>query len=89
MTTSTDDELSVRLRILKTSADAYQYAPLSLNMDVMMANLGRALDALEAVLAIAAKHEHGATRWEDPLPVPSWIPELREAISERMLRAED
>jgi hypothetical protein len=39
------------------------------------------LAALEAVLALAAKHEHGALRWQDPLPVPEWIPQVRGAIA--------
>lgn|ERR1017187_9298790 len=43
--------------------------------------------ALEAVMDLAAKHEHGALRWQDPLPVPEWIPLVREAIS-RALRGE-
>lgn len=49
------------------------------------ADVPRLLAVVEAVLALAAKHEHGATRWEDPLPVPAWIPELREAISRALL----
>ena len=44
--------------------------------------------AVEAVLAVAAKHEHGATRWADPLPVPTWIPELREAVSGGLFEGE-
>jgi hypothetical protein len=39
------------------------------------------LAALEAVLALAAKHEHGALRWLDPLPVPEWIQQVRDTIT--------
>jgi hypothetical protein len=52
------------------------------------ADVPRLLAAVEKVLALAAKHEHGATRWEDPLPVPTWIPELREVISRELLGPE-
>ena len=38
------------------------------------------LAAIDAVEAVCAKHEHGATRWADPLPVPEWIKEIRTAI---------
>jgi hypothetical protein len=40
----------------------------------------RTAAALDAVMALAAKHEHGALRWQDPLPVPGWIPEVRAAM---------
>jgi hypothetical protein len=49
----------------------------------------RLLAALERVLEVAAKHEHDALRWQDPLPVPPWIPELREAISAELLSKEN
>ncbi len=43
------------------------------------------LAVVEAVLALVAKHEYGALRWEDPLPVPSWIPQLRAAVAQELL----
>jgi hypothetical protein len=36
--------------------------------------------ALRAVLALADKWEHGATRWADPLPVPLEVEQVRTAI---------
>jgi hypothetical protein len=36
---------------------------------------------LESIEAFAAKHEYGATRWADPLPMPTWIPQLREVVA--------
>jgi hypothetical protein len=41
----------------------------------------KTFDALRAVLDKCDEHEHGATRWENPLPVPSWIAEFRTAIA--------
>jgi hypothetical protein len=48
-------------------------------------NVRRLLDALDAVLELADKAEHGALRWADPLPVPEWVPRVREAISAKLL----
>lgn len=36
---------------------------------------------IAAALALCDKHEKGATRWADPLPVPEWIPLIRAALS--------
>jgi len=36
---------------------------------------------LAAVAAMADRHEHGATRWQDPLDVPEWIGELRAILN--------
>lgn len=33
----------------------------------------------QSVLDLCDKHEHGALRWQDPLPVPEWIPLVRAA----------
>lgn len=41
----------------------------------------RLYDALEAVLKLADKGEHGATRWADPLPVPVWVHAVRRAVA--------
>ncbi|HEY9410301.1 MAG TPA: hypothetical protein VIP77_12030 [Jiangellaceae bacterium] len=38
------------------------------------------LARIDAVEAICARHEEGATRWEDPLPMPEWIAEVRGAL---------
>jgi hypothetical protein len=46
---------------------------------------GRLEAAVAAVLALADRAEHGAIRWEDPLPVPPWVGELRSAISAALL----
>jgi hypothetical protein len=35
----------------------------------------------EALENLCAKHEHGATRWQDPLPVPEWIPLVRGVLA--------
>lgn len=37
--------------------------------------------ALTAVLDLAAKHRHGALRWEDPLPVPEWVGLVESAVA--------
>jgi hypothetical protein len=44
-------------------------------------DLAALLDVAERVLAIADRAEHGALRWADPLPVPGWVAEIREAVS--------
>jgi hypothetical protein len=38
------------------------------------------LAIIDAVETVCAKHENGATRWENPLPVPEWISEIRAAL---------
>jgi hypothetical protein len=44
--------------------------------------LARERYALEAaVLALADKWEHGATRWENPLPVPPEVAHLRSTVT--------
>jgi hypothetical protein len=48
----------------------------------------RLLAAVERAMAVAAKHEHEALRWQDPLPVPSWIPELREVVAAELISKE-
>jgi hypothetical protein len=50
-------------------------------------DLQRLLAAVEGVLEEAARAEHGALRWADPLPVPEWVGHVRERI-ERALRGE-
>ncbi|MEQ7008406.1 hypothetical protein ABN028_19730 [Actinopolymorpha sp. B17G11] len=35
---------------------------------------------VRAVRAFAAEHEMGALRWAEPLPVPAWIPQLRQVV---------
>lgn len=37
-------------------------------------------DAIERVRAVCDKAEHGALRWEDPLPVPDWVARVRRAL---------
>lgn len=37
--------------------------------------------SLAAVAAVCDKHEQGAERWDDPLPTPEWIPEIRAALA--------
>ena len=46
------------------------------------------LDRLAAIEAVCAKHEYGALRWAHPLPVPSWIAEVREAATARRIPPE-
>lgn len=74
--------------VTRLTTFAVPVAEFNAAQDRLAGHTPRLLAAVEAVLALAAKHEHGATRWEDPLPVPSWIPELREAISAALLRGE-
>ncbi len=38
-------------------------------------------ERIAAALAVCARHEHGALRWADPLPVPAWVREVREALT--------
>jgi hypothetical protein len=40
--------------------------------------------ALSAVLDYCDLAEHGALRWEHPLPVPAWVDELRNVVAEAM-----
>ena len=47
-------------------------------------DLARLLDAAERVLAVADRAEQAALRREDPLPVPAWAGEVREAITEAL-----
>ena len=49
----------------------------------------RLLGAVEAVLGFADHAEHGALRWADPLPVPDWVPEIREIVRARLLGKEN
>jgi hypothetical protein len=48
------------------------------------AGFSRLLGAVEEVLSVAAKAEHGALRWADPLPVPEWVAQIREAVSGKL-----
>jgi len=54
----------------------------------LLAELARYQAAVRAVRQFADKHEHGALRWEDPLPVPEWIPPLRDVLAEHLGEAE-
>ncbi|HET6916265.1 MAG TPA: hypothetical protein VFH56_09280, partial [Acidimicrobiales bacterium] len=38
-------------------------------------------DLRAKVEAVCARHEHGALRWAEPLPVPPWIAEVRAALA--------
>lgn len=40
-----------------------------------------AVHALRAALDVAQEAEHQALRWEDQLPVPMWIGELRQRVA--------
>ena len=39
-----------------------------------------ALAAIQRVRELADKAEHGALRWEDPLPVPEWVGRVRRTL---------
>ena len=39
------------------------------------------INALRRVLDLRDRHEHGALRWADPLPVPEWIADLDAALA--------
>lgn len=42
---------------------------------------GRMRRAVEAALKVADDGEHGALRWEHPLPVPEYVHLIRHAIT--------
>jgi hypothetical protein len=48
----------------------------------------RLLAAVEAALAVADEGEHGALRWENPLPVPEYVGLIRERIGAALTAAE-
>lgn len=58
--------VEARLRVLFISGDD---DPLDL-----------AMAAIARVEALCDRHESGALRWADPLPVPEWIPLVRAAV---------
>lgn len=39
-------------------------------------------EALARIAALCNEAEHNATRWHDPLPVPSWVGEVRAVLAE-------
>jgi hypothetical protein len=46
-----------------------------------LASENRVLRArIDAVLTICDRHERGAMRWADPLPVPSWVPQIQRLL---------
>lgn len=46
-----------------------------------LAAINRRLRArIDAALDICDRHERGALRWEDPLPVPEWVREMQAAL---------
>jgi hypothetical protein len=49
------------------------------DIPALLAELDRARAELAAVLAVCDAAEHQATRWEDPLPVPEWVTQVRNA----------
>jgi hypothetical protein len=75
------DPVTARLDWLRGCIAAAQVTPEAFDLDGLLGDLDGVLAALEAVLALAAKQEHAALRWQDPLPVPGWIPEVRGAIA--------
>lgn len=44
--------------------------------------------ALLAVLELCADAAYQATRWADPLPVPTWVHDIRRVVAERVLAPE-
>jgi hypothetical protein len=58
------DPLADRLSWLRACAEAARFTPEAFELDGLLGNLVGALVALDAVLALAAMHEHGALRWE-------------------------
>jgi hypothetical protein len=75
------DPVIARLGYLRACVEAAQVTPQAFDLSVLLGDFGNTLAALDAVLALATKREHGALRWQDPLPVPEWIPEVRAAIA--------
>ncbi len=47
-------------------------------------DVARLTSAVERVLAIASEAEHQATRWHDPLDVPAWVRDVRQAVTEEL-----
>ena len=47
-------------------------------------DVAQLLDAVEGVLRIADHAEREALRWENPLPVPPWVAQVREEIGRRL-----
>lgn len=45
--------------------------------DASLEAVARKLDELRALTDL---HEQGATRWADPLPIPTWVPLVREIL---------
>jgi hypothetical protein len=70
-----------RFFVERTNEIATERTPIS-------AAVPRLVAAVERALEVAARHEHNCLRWQDPLPVPSWIPELRQAIAGELLSKE-
>lgn len=83
------EPIAEELAWLATYAGAIAVSPESFDLEGLMPRFHGAANALYRVMEIAAKHEHDALRWQDPLPVPSWIPELREAIAAELLTEEN
>ena len=72
--TSRDDQRVYRGDLVGfRNADAEFIASARQDVDDLLARI-------DAVEAICARHEEGATRWEDPLPMPEWIAEVRGAL---------
>ncbi|QTJ65002.1 hypothetical protein HYG77_04900 [Rhodococcus sp. ZPP] len=46
----------------------------------LIAELRDATEAIARAHALADRWEHGALRWEDPLPVPPAVGQLRDAL---------
>jgi hypothetical protein len=80
--------IAEELAWLSGYAGALAVSPESFDLEGLMPRFQRAVDALYRVLEVAGKHEHNALRWQDPLLVPPWVPEVREAISAALLTRE-
>ncbi|WP_030764876.1 hypothetical protein [Streptomyces sp. NRRL F-2664] len=75
----TREELKIAERRVEELADRLaKYEGHEPTVDEEMAYLNRCLNA---VIDVCDKAESGANRWQNPLPVPEWVPTVRAAAS--------
>jgi hypothetical protein len=75
---------TLRARVTELEAEQAKYVGAEPTIAEEMAYLSRCLDT---VLDLCTKAEQQATRWEQPLPVPDWVTEVRKAAEGLVERA--
>lgn len=53
----------------------------TIERDQAIAEVSALQAAIERIDALTARHEYGATRWADALPVPEWVGQVRDVIA--------